>query len=106
MAKNLFVGSLSFSTNEENLKKLFLEVGQVQTVSIIKDSFTGSSRGFGFVEMVIEEDAKKAIEKLNGVSFEDKNIVVKEALSKATYTNGRGMRDRRGGSRYRGNRRY
>lgn len=104
MAKNLFVGKLSFSTIEDNLRKLFLEVGPVSSVSIIKDNFTGSSRGFGFVEMATEEDAKKAVEKLNGFTFEEKTLVVKEATPTSTYTTGRGKIDRRGGSRFRGNR--
>ena len=106
MAKKLFVGSLSSTTNEDILKKLFTDIGPVQTVSIIKDNFTGASRWFGFIEMVTEEDAKKAIEKLNGLTFEDRNIVVKEALATQTYTNGRGNRDRRANSNYRGGRRF
>lgn len=106
MAKNLFVGSLPFTVAEDVLQKLFGEVGQVQSINIIKDRYTGNSRGFGFVEMVNEEDAKKAIEKLNGYSLEGRNIVVKEALPKPTYTNGRGNRDRRSGFGYRDNKRY
>lgn len=97
MAKNLFVGSLPFSVTDDALGQLFAGVGQVQSVNIIKDKYTGSSRGFAFVEMVTEEDAKKAIEKLNGHNLEGRNIVVKEALPKPTYTNGRGgSNDRRG----------
>lgn len=97
MAKNLFVGSLPFSTNEDTLGQLFTQAGQVQSVTVIKDKYTGSSRGFAFVEMVTEEDAKKAIDKLNGYEIEGRKIVVKEALPKPTYTNGRGdSRIRRG----------
>lgn len=104
MAKNLFVGSLPFTITEQTLEELFATIGQVQSVAIIKDKYTGSSRGFGFVEMVTDEDAQKAIEKLNGHSLEGRNIVVKEALPKPTYTNGRsGGRDRRSGF---GNRRF
>src|SRR3989338_5988884 len=108
MAKNLFVGSLPFTITEDTLGQLFAGVGQVQSVAIIKDKYTGSSRGFGFVEMVTEEDAKTAIEKLNGYNLEGRNIVVKEALPKPTYTNGRGTGDRRGGAggRRGGSRRY
>lgn len=110
MVKNLLVGSLPFSVTEDALGQLFAGVGQVQSVAIIKDKYTGSSRGFGFVEMVTEEDAQKAIEKLNGTNFEGRTIVVKEALPKPTYTNGRGGRDnRRGGGGFggqRGNRRF
>ena len=100
MAKNLFVGSLPFTLDEDALWKLFGGVGQVQSVSIIKDKYTGSSRGFGFVEMVSEEDAKKAIGQLNGYALDSRNIVVKEALPKPIYTNGRGYSDRRGYRRF------
>jgi len=107
MAKNLFVGSLPFTTTEDTLGQLFAGVGQVQSVAIIKDKYTGKSRGFGFVEMVTDEDAKKAIEKLNNYNLEGRNIVVKEALPKPTYTNGRSGGDRRGGFGGRGGpRRY
>lgn len=96
MAKNLFVGSLPFSTTEETLRKLFSQYGQIQSLTIIKDKYTNQSRGFAFVEMATEEEAKQAIEKLNNYSLEDRNIVVKEALPKPTYTNGRSGGARRG----------
>ena len=89
MAKNLFVGSLPFSLSEDALGQLFAQFGKIQTVSIIKDKYTGQSRGFGFVEMSTDEEAAKAIEKLNGHTIDGRNIVVKEALPKPTYTNGR-----------------
>lgn len=101
MAKNLFVGSIPFSVTDDTLGQLFTGVGQVQSVNVIKDRYTGSSRGFAFVEMATDEDAAKAIEKLNGYNLEGRTIVVKEALPKPTYTNGRssggGRGDRRGG---------
>lgn len=90
MAKNLFVGSLAYSVTDDALGQLFASIGQVQSVNIIKDKYSGSSRGFGFVEMVTEEDAAKAIEKLNGYNLEGRNIIVKEALPKPTYTSGGG----------------
>lgn len=103
MAKNLFVGSLPFSVTEDTLGQLFAQYGQVQSLNIIKDRYSGKSRGFGFVEMTTDEEAQKAIEKLNGYNLEGRNIVVKEALPKPSYTNGRGGdRDYRGRS---GNRR-
>ncbi len=89
MAKNLFVGSLPFSVTEDTLGQLFAQHGQVQSVAIIKDKYTGASRGFGFVEMTTDEEAKAAMEKLNGYNLEGRTIVVKEALPKPTYTNGR-----------------
>src|SRR3989344_9026132 len=89
MAKNLFVGSLPFSVTDDALGQLFAQYGQVVSASVIKDRYSGQSRGFGFVEMSSEDEAKQAIEKLNGSNFEGRNIVVKEALPKPTYTNGR-----------------
>ena len=107
MGKNLFVGSLPFSVTDDELGQLFTGVGQVQSVNVIKDRYTGSSRGFAFVEMVTEEDAKKAIEKLNGHDLQGRNIVVKEALPKPTYSNSSGdRRDQRGGGGGRGRNRY
>lgn len=98
MAKNLFVGSLPFSVTEDTLNQLFAQHGQVQSVNIIKDKYSGQSRGFGFVEMSTDEEAKKAIEKLNGYNLEGRNILVKEALPKPTYTN----TNRRSGEGYKG----
>ena len=100
MAKNLFVGSLPFSVNEDTLGQLFSQHGQVVSVNVIKDRYSGQSRGFGFVEMSTEEEAKLAVEKLNNYNLEGRNIVVKEALPKPTFTNGRsGGPGGRGGGR-------
>ncbi len=96
MVKNLFVGSLPFTIGEDALGQLFRGVGQVQSVNIIKDKFSGSSRGFAFVEMATEEDAKNAIEKLNGYELEGRKMIVKEALPKPTYTDGRSSMAGRG----------
>ena len=106
MAKNLFVGSLPFTVAEDALGQLFAQCGQVQSVNIIRDKYSGQSRGFGFVEMSTEEEAGKAIEKLNGYNMEGRNIIVKEALPKPTYSNGRGGGQNRGfGGRGGGDRR-
>lgn len=96
MAKNLFVGSLPYTITEDALRDLFAGHGQVQSVNIIKDKFSGQSRGFAFVEMVTDEDAAKAIQALNGFNVDGRNLVVKEALPKPTYTNGRGSPERGG----------
>lgn len=110
MAKNLFVGSLPFAVTEDTLGQLFAQHGQVQSANIIKDKYSGQSRGFGFVEMSTDEEAQKAIQALNGYNLEGRNIIVKEALPKPTYTNGRGGGDYRGrggrGFGGRGPRRY
>lgn len=90
MAKNLFVGSLPFATNEDTLGSLFSQHGQVVSVNVIKDKYTGQSRGFAFVEMNTEEEAQKAIAALNGTTLEGRTIVVKEALPKPDYSQNRG----------------
>lgn len=100
MVKNLFVGNLAYSVTDEILEQLFATIGTVQTAKVIKDRYSGTSRGFGFVEMVSEEDARKAIEKLNEHSLEGRNIFVKEAQPKPAYSsdrNGGGRNDRSGG---------
>lgn len=97
MAKNLFVGSLPFSVTEDALGQLFTQYGQVQSLNVIKDKYSGQSRGFGFVEMATDEEAQKAIQGLNGYSLEGRNIIVKEALPKPTYKSGPS-----GGQGYRG----
>lgn len=79
MAKKLFVGSLPFTTTSEDLNKLFSEVGEVASANVITDRMSGRSRGFGFVEMTKDEDATKAVEKLNGSEVEGRSIVVNEA---------------------------
>lgn len=97
MAKNLFVGGLPYSVTDDALGQLFAQYGQVQSANVIKDKYSGTSRGFGFVEMATEEEAQKAIQALNGYNLEGRNIIVKEALPKPTYTNGRGGGNFRGG---------
>jgi len=79
MTSKLYIGSLSFDTVEDSLKDLFSEAGKVESVSIITDKFSGRSKGFGFVEMSSEEEAKKAVEMFNGKELDGRNIVVDEA---------------------------
>ena len=79
MAAKLVVGNLSFQATEEDLRELFAQAGNVETVRIITDQFTGRPRGFGFVEMATKEEAQKAVEMLNGRLFRDRNLVVDEA---------------------------
>lgn len=76
----LFIGSLSFKAQDEDLMNLFKEYGDVMSAKVVVDKFSGRSRGFGFVEMSEEADAKKAIEALNGYSLLGKEIVVNEAI--------------------------
>ncbi len=79
MAKKLFVGGLPFETSNEELEKIFSDVGKVESANIVTDRMTGRSRGFGFVEMSVDEEAAKAIEKLNGSKIGDREIAVAEA---------------------------
>lgn len=80
MEKKLFVGGISFSTTEDQLREMFEKAGKVESVKIITDKFSGRSKGFGFVEFETEEDAQKAIEMFH--EQEDPNgrkIIVNEA---------------------------
>jgi cold-inducible RNA-binding protein len=79
MSKKLYVGSIAYNATEESLQELFSSIGEVESVKIITDTDTGRSKGFGFVEMSSEEDAKKAIEQLNGTKFMERALIVNEA---------------------------
>jgi len=76
---NIYVGNLSFSTGEEQLKELFEAYGQVESATIVSDKFTGRSRGFGFVKMPEREEGLKAIQELNSSDFMGRSIKVNEA---------------------------
>jgi RNA recognition motif-containing protein len=79
MSTKLFVGSLPYSTTEEELREIFSEVGEVASARVITDKITGRSRGFGFVEMTNDADANTAIETLNGKDVGGRAIMVSEA---------------------------
>jgi len=79
METKLYVGSLSYDTTEDSLKDLFSGAGTVKSASVIIDKFSGKSKGFGFVEMSSEEEAKKAIEMFNGKELDGRSIIVDEA---------------------------
>lgn len=79
---NIFVGSLPFSLEEAELKGFFEEYGEVSSARIITDKFSGRSKGFGFIEMPNDEEAKKAIEELNGAEVDGRTIVVNESIEK------------------------
>ena len=76
MEKKLFIGRLSFDTTEETLKELFSQAGTVESVAIIMDKFSGRSRGFGFVEMTTDEEAKNAISMFDGKEVDGRAIAV------------------------------
>ena len=79
MGTKLYVGSLPYSTNEQELSQLFSQYGSVQSAKVITDRYTGQSRGFGFVEMSTGEEAQKAIAALNGSNMGGRTLVVNEA---------------------------
>lgn len=79
MGKKLYVGSLPYSTTEEEMREMFSPFGTVESVRIISDKFTGKSRGFGFVEMSTDEEAQKAIESMQGKDVGGRALVVNEA---------------------------
>lgn len=97
MNKNLYVGNLATEVTEEDLKFNFAPSGKVVSASIIKDNYTGMSKGFGFVEMETEQEAADAIKRLNGGELCGKVITVNEARPKRDSRGGGGSRP--GGSR-------
>jgi RNA recognition motif-containing protein len=98
MNKNLYVGNLSYKVTDDDLKSNFSEAGEVVSATIIKDKFSGQSKGFGFVEMKTEEGAAEAIKKFNGGTLDGKAITVNEARPKKEFGAGGGG-PRGGGNR-------
>ncbi|MEE4116257.1 MAG: RNA-binding protein [Marinilabiliaceae bacterium] len=76
---NIYVGNLPYSTGEEDLKSIFGEYGEIESVKIITDKYSGRSKGFGFVVMENDSEAKTAIENLNGKTVDNREITVNEA---------------------------
>jgi RNA recognition motif-containing protein len=76
---NIYVGNLSYDATDETIRKAFESFGQVISAKVIKDKYTGQSRGFGFVEMVEQTQAQTAIKSLNGKELQGKEISVSEA---------------------------
>ena len=99
---NIYVGNLSYEVTDEDLRQVFEEFGQVESANIIKDKFSGESRGFGFVEMPSKEEATAAISGLEERELKGKKINVNEARPRPANRGGGGgggRRDsRRGGS--------
>jgi RNA recognition motif-containing protein len=87
---NIYVGNLSREVTEEDLKQAFEAHGQVSTVAIIKDKFTGDPRGFGFVEMPAKAEGQAAINSLNGKDLKGKALNVNEARPKSEGRRGGG----------------
>ncbi len=96
MSSKLYVGNLSFDTSTQDLEEVFAEFGTVESTNIIEDRETGRSRGFGFVEMSSDEEAKKAIEQLDGKDVDGRQLKVNEAKPRENRASGGGG----GGSRW------
>ena len=99
MGNKLYVGNLPFSATDESLREMFAQAGQVESAKVIIDRDTGSSKGFGFVEMSAEQEAAAAITKFNGVDFEGRSLTVNEARPKPERGSSGGFRTNGGGSR-------
>ena len=82
MSRKLFVGNLSYNTTEDSLEGLFTQVGAVESARVMRDMATGRSRGFGFVQMQSEDDARTAIEKFNDTELDGRRIAVNVAQPK------------------------
>lgn len=95
---NIYVGSLSYKATDDDLRKEFEGFGQVESVNIIKDRYSGESRGFGFIEMPNKDEAQSAIEGLNGRELKGRKISVNEARPRSEGYRGGGRRG--GGRRY------
>ena len=92
MNTKLYVGNLSYEVTDEQLTELFSKAGKVVSATVLKDQYSGRSRGFGFVEMGNEEEAKKAIESFNEKDFEGRKMIVNEARPRNTESS-QGRRD-------------
>jgi RNA recognition motif-containing protein len=106
---NIFVAKLNYETEENDLRELFEGFGEVDSVKIIMDKFTGNSKGFGFVEMSDDGEANNAIRDLNEQEFDGRVIVVKKARPKESSSGGGGggwSGGSGGGGGGGGNRRY
>ena len=90
----LYVGGLPYQTTEQDLIDLFVQVGQVASATVITDRDSGRSKGFGFVEMGDEQEARSAIERINGITMGDRTITVNEARERQSS-------DRRPNNNYR-----
>jgi len=103
---NIYVGNLSNDVSEENLRQAFESFGQVTSARIIKDKYSGQSRGFGFVEMLEQAQAQAAIKSLNGKELLGKQMIVNEARPRTDQGRSGGQGGHRGRSGYSGRTRY
>ena len=97
---NIYVGNLSFDVSEENLRQTFEAFGQVSSATIVKDKYTGQSRGFGFVEMPDQGEAQTAIKNLHGKELLGRNLNVNEARPRNDRGGSGGRQGSGGRNRY------
>ena len=90
MATKLFVGSLAWATTDDSLREFFAAAGEVVSANVIMDRETNRSKGFGFVEMSSEDEAKAAVEQLNGKDLDGRPVVVSEARPREERPRGNG----------------
>jgi RNA recognition motif-containing protein len=90
MNTKLYVGGLSYSVTDEQLKQLFASHGTVQSAKVVTDKYTDRSRGFGFVEMSTQEEAEKAISALNGTQLDGRSLTVNIAKPREDRPRGGG----------------
>lgn len=79
MSAKLYVGNLDYTVTGDQLTEMFSQAGKVVSATVITDRYSGRSKGFGFVEMNSDDEAKKAIETFNGKDFQGRNLIVNEA---------------------------
>ena len=94
---NIYVGNLSYEITEEDLKLAFEPFGKVESASIIKDKYSGQSKGFGFVDMPSKAEAQAAIDGLNGKELKGRTLNVNEARPRSEGRRGSGGKGGRGG---------
>jgi RNA recognition motif-containing protein len=99
MATKIYVGNLSYDTTEEQIKEAFAGMGAIESVSLVTDRDTGRSKGFAFVEMADQAEAKSAIEQLNGTEVDGRTMNVNEARPRAERGPSRGGFGGGGGNR-------
>ena len=102
----LYVGGISYNSNEDSLKEAFFQAGVVKSAVIITDKETGRSRGFGFVEMSSDEEAQKAIAMFDGKEFEGRTLTVNEARPMEERPRTGGFRKSGGDGGFRGGKRF
>ncbi len=90
---NIYVGNLSYEVTEEDLRLAFEPFGQVESAAVIKDKYSGQSKGFGFVEMPSKAEAQSAIDGLNGTELKGRTLNMNEARPRTESRRGSGGRD-------------